>query len=381
MGEEEKKDEEAGEKAPVRYGEDEFGTYRIDDKIWTMNQIRDHPMFMEDVPQDIEDNPELLALQSLLYDNHTDEEMAEHFKNLGNEAFRNSTNKIASRNALMAYTKGLEMECKDNKLNAVLHSNRAAVSIRLKENDKAVDDCRKAVKLDPTNVKAFYRGAKSSEALGLTSQALKFCKGALELKPDDKEVIQMKKRMEKQLAEEEKQHKSRNQAIEKENRNRSVASEAVKGVLDQRGVKVGPILFNVAMYFQGAQPEPQLTEDAPDAVQWPLLMLYDEIGQSDFVEVFDERCALEDQLQVMFPTDRRVDWDEDGKYVWDRLVAYLEYHAEEGSDTRMKKISTAEPFGETFRGLTVPKCMVVHILVAGSGALHSFCREHHLPPP
>ncbi|CAK0859173.1 unnamed protein product [Prorocentrum cordatum] len=41
-------------------------------------------------------------------------EMAEHFRKLGNEAFRLSTGKIASQNALLAYTKeGLEMECKD----------------------------------------------------------------------------------------------------------------------------------------------------------------------------------------------------------------------------------------------------------------------------
>merc|ERR1719230_626724 len=132
-------------------------------------------MFMEDMPRNIDDNPYLLALQNLLYEGKTMEGMAEYFKNLGNEAFRMSTNAVATKNALQAYTKGLEMECADSKINSQLHSNRAAVSIRLKEYDKAVDDCRKAIKLDPSNVKAIFRAAKASEALGLTSQALEFC--------------------------------------------------------------------------------------------------------------------------------------------------------------------------------------------------------------
>merc|ERR1719401_1923772 len=199
-----------------------------------MNEIRDLPMFMEDVPSDISDNPHLLALQSMLYDGQSDEEMAEHFRQLGNEAFRNSTNKVASQNALMAYTKGLEMQCKDDKLNSQLHSNRAAVSMRLKEYAKAVDDCRRAIKLDSTNTKAYYRGAKSPEALNLTQQALALCKGALETKPDDKELLQMRKKLEKRAAEEEQQHRSRQQAQDRDSQTRSQASDAVKAVLDER---------------------------------------------------------------------------------------------------------------------------------------------------
>lgn len=369
MGEEGKKE---------RWGEDEFGPYRIDDRPWTMNEIRDHPLFMEHIPDDISDNPHLLAMQSLIYDGQTNEEMADHFRKLGNEAFRLSENKIATQNALMSYTKGLEMECKDESLNSQLHSNRAAVSLRMKEYSKAVDDCRKASKLDPKNMKAFYRGAKASETLGLTEQALKFCKGALGLKPEDKELRQILQRLEKKQAEEAEQNRIRDRSLQHLSNEQTVASNAVKATLDSRGMKVGPILFNVVMYFEGKQPEPQLCPDACDAVQWPLLLLYDETNQSDFVETFDERCPLEEQLELMFPKDRKVEWDEEGKYVWDRLVAYLEIYPEEGRDTKMHRIPTSSPLMESLQALHVPKCLVVHILVADSGALASFCREHHL---
>mmetsp|Transcript_38267 Transcript_38267/g.101213 ORF Transcript_38267/g.101213 Transcript_38267/m.101213 type:complete len:385 (-) Transcript_38267:98-1252(-) len=364
----------------VKWGEDKFGKYRVEDRVWTMNEIRDHPMFMEDVPSDISDNPHLLALQNLIYDGQTPEQLAEHFRQLGNEAFRSSTNKVSNQNALMAYTKGLEMECKDKSLNSQLHSNRAAVSMRMKANDKAIDDCRRAIELDPKNTKAWFRGAKASEALGITEQGLKFCEGALETSPDDQQLKTLQSKLKKQFAKEQEQHRLRRKAEAAEQAEHSIATSSVKAVLEKRGVQVGPILFDVAMYFQGRQPEPYLASDAADAVQWPLLMLYDETCQSDFVEVFDERCALSEQFENMFPKDRRVDWDEEGKYVWDRLVAYLEHYPAHGSGTRMLRVKTDEPLQSALENLHVPKVLSIHVLVEGSGALESFCREHHIAP-
>merc|ERR1719450_1954436 len=100
-------------------------------------------------------------------------------------------------------------------------------------------------------------------------------------------------------------------------------------------------------------------------------MLYDEYSQSDFVESFDDRCALDDQLQLMFPSDRPVEWDEQGKYAWDRLVAYLEcYDSFEGSskDTKMLKLSLDACLQEQLVGLRVPPCLVLHVFVDRSPA-------------
>mmetsp|Transcript_172654 Transcript_172654/g.548303 ORF Transcript_172654/g.548303 Transcript_172654/m.548303 type:complete len:255 (+) Transcript_172654:150-914(+) len=254
--------------------------------------------------------------------------------------------------------------------------------MRLKKNDKAVDDCRRAVKLDPKNTKAFYRGATSSEALGLTEQAVKFCRGALESKPGDAELTQMLKKLEKQHEEELEQAHAREEAQAAEEAKFVEAATTVKSVLGKRDVTLGPILFELAMYFQGRKPEPKLVSDAEDAVEWPLLLLYDEFAQSDFVETFDERCSLNDQLQVMFPADRQAEWDEEGKYVWDRLVCYLEYYRSEKSDTtELRKISAGDSLQAELTGMRLPQVLTVHALVDGSGAHASFCREHHLPMP
>merc|ERR1712190_120133 len=128
-------------------------------------------------------------------------------------------------------------------------------------------------------------------------------------------------------------------------------------------------MWDTGLYTRGAVARPRLAaldgDEAGDgeAVMWPLLMLYDETGQSDFVESFDDRCALEDQLQLMFPQDRPVEWDTEGKYTWDRLVAYLECYEPEGKHTQMLRLTMGACLQEQLRSLRVPPCQ------AGTGVV------------
>ena len=46
------------------------------------------------------------------------------------------------------------MKCSDEKLNAVLHSNRAQVALNMKEYARALNDAQAAVALDPTHIKS-----------------------------------------------------------------------------------------------------------------------------------------------------------------------------------------------------------------------------------
>lgn len=361
------------EEAKPRIGVDEFGEYRIDDTVWTMNEIRDHPLFMEDMPSDISDNPHLLGLQSLMYDDKTPEECAEHFRQLGNEAFKMSKNSVATKNALLAYTRGLEMECSDKVLISQLHSNRAAVSMRMGEQDRAVDDCRQAIKADPNNVKAYFRAAKASQELGLTQQALEFCAEAARVAPQDAEVRKLHTFLKSCLEKESATRQEERRAMEAAASATSSTDAAVKAALEGRGVMLGPPLFDLAMYEVRCRVKPAFVDEPGGAVQWPLMFLYDEVNQSDFVEAFDERCCLSEQLQLMFPEDRRVEWDEEGKYVWNRLAVYLEVYLE-GSRTKMVRVAAGEPLEAALAGLRVPVCMPIHVLVDNSPA-HDVFRQ------
>ena len=54
---------------------------------------------------------------------------AELFKNEGNDEFRRKD----FSNAILLYTKGIEVNCKDEELNAKLYSNRATAHFNLGE--------------------------------------------------------------------------------------------------------------------------------------------------------------------------------------------------------------------------------------------------------
>ena len=94
-------------------------------------ELKRHPLFIKDIPENLEDNPDLLALQSLLYDD-TPEEPATHFNKKGNEFFKKGSNvKYFLKEALKSYTEGIESNSPDKKTNSKLYSNRAYVQLKL----------------------------------------------------------------------------------------------------------------------------------------------------------------------------------------------------------------------------------------------------------
>mmetsp|Transcript_98006 Transcript_98006/g.211265 ORF Transcript_98006/g.211265 Transcript_98006/m.211265 type:complete len:337 (-) Transcript_98006:33-1043(-) len=116
---------------------------------------------------------------------------AEALKKLGNEALKAGT-KSAAREAQEAFTSGIEVKCTDPVLNAQLYGNRAHVRIMLRQFVEAVDDCRKAIELDPKNLKSYWRGAKASMHLDLHQNAIDFCELGLALEPKDTDLARLR---------------------------------------------------------------------------------------------------------------------------------------------------------------------------------------------
>ena len=69
------------------------------------------------------------------------------------------------KQAYKRYTEGIKLQCKNNKTNAKLHCNRAAINFKLKNYGKVIEDCKMSLAYDPTYIKAYYRQARSLIAL------------------------------------------------------------------------------------------------------------------------------------------------------------------------------------------------------------------------
>ena len=113
-------------------------------------------------------------------------------KQAGNKALQAR----AYKDALKLYTDGIETAIQIRQhvppeLLSQLHSNRAAVHLTEKRFVEAVNDSRKAVLADKSNMKAYYRAAKASMDLGLFQQACEFCRDGLTIDPNHSDLREL----------------------------------------------------------------------------------------------------------------------------------------------------------------------------------------------
>lgn len=60
----------------------------------------------------------------------------------------------------------------------------------------------------------------------------------------------------------------------------------------------------------------ELSEDKASLI-WPVVLLYPEYGQTEYIEAFDEYHRLEDHLRVMFA--EMAPWDSSRTYTYDLI--------------------------------------------------------------
>ncbi|KAI9487968.1 hypothetical protein BDB00DRAFT_773427 [Zychaea mexicana] len=104
-------------------------------------------------------------------------------KEKGNAAFK--ANNL--QEAYDAYTAALEIDDKNDVLNAKLYSNRAAVLQKLKKFQEALEDCDKALKLDPDFTKVYSRRAACYMELEEYEEAVKDYRHLTELDAGNRE--------------------------------------------------------------------------------------------------------------------------------------------------------------------------------------------------
>ncbi|KAI8610121.1 hypothetical protein BC830DRAFT_1147274 [Chytriomyces sp. MP71] len=289
--------------------------------------LKSTPLFMQSLGDAEPDNDTLNALQSLLYDG-TPEETALNFKEQGNEAFQNG--KKGYKTAVEYYSKGIAAKCDDAELNSVLYSNRAAVNLELGNFRRVLNDCSEAIKLNPKNVKAFYRSTKALLSLDRIIEARDSCKMGLELDPKNTTLLDIQTKIESrhQVLE-----KSRLAVLERERAKRE-EEQALQTALHARGV------VNLSTLKKLDQTDyedtKQLTHkgfiathtpilDASTlTVSYPVLFLYPEHTLSDLISAFHEQDAFADHLAEMFGAGNRPAWDTVGNYTPEALEVYFE---------------------------------------------------------
>lgn len=109
----------------------------------------------------------------------TMEEQAKYWKDKGNVEFKKGTYLAA----LKFYTKGVD--CSPS---AALLGNRAAVHLKMESFGAAMTDANRAISLDKTYIKAFYRRGSAYIGLGKMKQALRCFEAVAKVKPKSKDA-------------------------------------------------------------------------------------------------------------------------------------------------------------------------------------------------
>jgi tetratricopeptide (TPR) repeat protein len=118
-------------------------------------------------------------------------EEVEDLKSRGNEAFKAGD----TRTAIVTYTLCIEKSENDpnrsipQTLLSLLYANRAAAFISIGKNEEARHDSFESLKHDSSNMKAYYRAAKSCLSLGLLTEAIDVCNQALRVEPNHRELL------------------------------------------------------------------------------------------------------------------------------------------------------------------------------------------------
>lgn len=120
---------------------------------------------------------------------NSDSERAEELKVLANEAFK--ANKFAQ--SIDLYSKAIDL----NSQNAVYWANRAFAHTKLEEYGSAVQDATKAIEIDPTYSKGYYRRGAAYLAMGKFKDALKDFQQVKKIRPNDPDATKKLKECEK----------------------------------------------------------------------------------------------------------------------------------------------------------------------------------------
>ncbi|KNE67409.1 hypothetical protein AMAG_11874 [Allomyces macrogynus ATCC 38327] len=269
-------------------------------------EMKSIPLFMRsfDPNADVDTVPELAALQSLIYDG-TPEEIADNFKNQGNDMFRDGKHHYP--HAIQYYTQGIDQKCKDAKLNSVLYANRAAVNLELGNLRKCVNDCLRAIEHNPTNIKAYYRAGRAYHQLEKYDEAVSAFTHGLAADPNNGSIkVALEAAQKAKLARDAKDAEKRAQQEYEAQQEALVAA-----VMKKRGIRSGTVLAQLPN-AEYASHRPSY-DPTTDTLTVPCLILYPEFNQSDFITHFPVESTFAEQLAPVLD-EAAAPWDPQHTY-------------------------------------------------------------------
>ena len=277
-------------------------------------EINEIPLFATNEPVAGEMSMMHQSLQSIL--NECDpNEIAGNLKKSGNECY--ALGKERWPDAMAYYSQAIDAKPTDNILLASLYSNRAQVHLVMGNYGKCVADAKVANEIDPT-AKSYYRHAKALLELHKYAEAGSVARVGLvlggnpELEKLHSKIIETQ-RLTLKLEMDAKRAKEQDDEM----------MIIVQQEISKLKIKSGPSMFVDLISDQGYVSKVYYVKEY-DELHWPVLFLYPEFFQSDFIQDWGGLITFQAQVDVMLSSDNPAPWDQKKLYVQGNIEVFYE---------------------------------------------------------
>jgi hypothetical protein len=351
------------------------------DEVW--EDLNKSPLFMTDLDAN-EENDDIAALQALAYEG-TPLENGQEFKERGNEYFK-IKNYVDAKEF---YGKGIAILAGEERKRArgeqtknqegvidteeeikkqretleALYVNRAACHLSVKNYRSCWLDCAAALRLNPRNIKAYFRSARALLAVDRIEEADDVCARGLSLDESNASLRAVADDIIKRAKEIDARRKREAEREAKEKRRALL----IKAALRARNIPTRTTPQPPEMEDAGIAllPDP---DDPRSTLAFPTVLLYPLHLESDFIKSFEETHSLEDHLSYIFP----LPWDKEGAYTTAGVEAFVET-AQGGLLKMGKRVPLLKVLGT---GKVEVVDEVVRIFVVPKDKAEAWTKEH-----
>ncbi|KAI5955601.1 CNS1 [Candida jiufengensis] len=280
----------------------DFSNKTTDEVLKEMNRL---PFFMtklDETDGQGGENAELEALKSLAYDGNPDE-IATNFKNQGNECYKAKK----YQDAIIFYTKGLEVDCADDQINKTLYLNRAACNLESKNYRSCISDCKQVLQLDEKNIKACFRAGKAFSAINKFEEGKLIVQYGLMIDENNKELQLLLK----QIEQKEKDLAQLTAKKEKEKQEKQMKQSILDNSIKLRHIETINTK-NPPEMLKDAKIKLEDSTDYQSQLIFPALILYPTIDEFDFISEISELTTPLEILEMIL--NRPKEWFDDPKH-------------------------------------------------------------------
>ncbi|KAI1352913.1 TPR-like protein [Xylaria sp. FL0043] len=205
--------------------------------------------------------------------------------------------------------------CQERATLESLYVNRAACHLELKNYRSCWLDASAALRLNPNNIKAYYRSARGFLAVGRIAEADDACARGLALDESNSALKAVARDIVKKAEEVSAQQRRDAERLAKEKRREML----IKAALKAREIRTRTTAQPPEMEDAGIKlvPDP---DDPASHLCFPTVLLYPAHLESDFIKAFNETDSLADHLAYVFP----LPWDREGAYTVAGVECYME---------------------------------------------------------